>query len=137
APVLGVVVGEDEQVAGGGAAPGGVVGAGHRVGPGGVGQAQQDGVPAGRGGDGVAGEGEFRAELPGRGGCGGDVGECVGADLGAAGGGPGGGWWLTREPTWKKVAWARCRARTSRMRGVQTGSGPSSKVRAMVRAGVA
>jgi hypothetical protein len=46
------------------------------------------------------------------------------------------GWALTRAPTWKNVARARCRARVSRMRGVQVGSGPSSKVRAMVRSGM-
>ena len=43
---------------------------------------------------------------------------------------------MTCEPTWKNVARAWWRARTSRMRGVQTGSGPSSKVSAMVFGGM-
>jgi hypothetical protein len=76
-PVLGVVVGEHEQVAGGGSAPGGVVGGGDRVGSGGVGQPQQDGPVSGGGGDGVAGEGEFGVELPGGCGAGGEVREGV------------------------------------------------------------
>ncbi|WP_434093911.1 hypothetical protein [Nonomuraea pusilla] len=41
----------------------------------------------------------------------------------------------TRAPTAKNVALARCRLSTSSRRGVQTGSGPSSKVRATVLAG--
>src|SRR4051794_22428716 len=77
APVVGVVVGEDEQVAGCVAAPGGVVGGGERVGPGGVGQAQQGRLRSGGGGEGVAGERDFGVEFPAGGVAGVDVGERV------------------------------------------------------------
>jgi hypothetical protein len=42
----------------------------------------------------------------------------------------------TWEPTTKNVARARCRLSTSRIRGVHRGSGPSSKVSAIVRSGI-
>jgi hypothetical protein len=44
------------------------------------------------------------------------------------------GWSTTSVPTTKKVACTWLWRSTSRIRGVQTGSGPSSKVSAMVRA---
>jgi hypothetical protein len=42
------------------------------------------------------------------------------------------GWSIAAEPTTKNVAWTWCLARTSRICGVHTGSGPSSNVSASV-----
>src|SRR5262249_48299525 len=47
------------------------------------------------------------------------------------------GYWLTREPIWKKVACAWYFASRSRILGVHWGSGPSSNVNAIVFAGIA